>query len=93
MNYIYSENHVKEIIKSYESGLTCANIAETYNVWPDIIRNILKKNGVQLRVRGNKKGSNPWNKGKTFNKEEASVKLVESGSFKHLSEGAIRKHV
>jgi hypothetical protein len=93
MNYIHSENHIKEIVKSYMSGCTTYSIAETYNVWPEVIRKILIKAGVQLRSRGHKKGSVSIFKGVKKDTTGMSVKLIESGNFQHLSEGAIRKHV
>jgi hypothetical protein len=93
MNYIYSENHVKEIVKSYESGLTTYSIAETYNVWPNIILKILKEQGVKIRKRGHKKGNKGALKGIKKDTTSMSVKLIESGNFHHLSEAAIRKHV
>ena len=93
MNHIYSENHVKEIIKSYESGCTTYDIAETYNVWPNIILKILKDNGVHIRKRGHKKGNKGALKGVKKDTTGMSVKLIESDAFHHLSEAAIRKHI
>lgn len=94
MNYIYSENHIKEIVKSYESGLTTYSIAETYNVWPEIIRRILIKAGVQIRKRGHKKGSTPHNKGKSYYEKsiEHTKNLISSGKIHSLKESVIRKH-
>ena len=95
MNFIYSENHVKEIIKSYDSGLTISDIAETYNVWPNIILKILKQQNICIRKKGHKKGKPAWNKDKTFNNksEEYLVNKVESGDYKKLNEASIRSTI
>ena len=94
MNFIYSENHVKEIIKSYESGCTTYDIAETYNVWPNIILKILKDNKVQIRAPGQQPGSTPHNKGKIYLEKsiEHTKNLIETGEIYKLKESVIRKH-
>ncbi len=95
MHFIYSENHIKEIVKSYESNLTISDIAETYNVWPNIILNILKKQGINIRKKGRKKGDIAWNKDKKFvdRSKEYIVNSVESGNYKKLNEASIRSTV
>jgi len=94
MNYIHSENHIKEIVKSYMSGCTTYSIAETYNVWPEVIRKLLTKAGVQLRSKGQKPGATPHNKGKKFTEKsiEHTKKLIRTGEIHNLKEGVIRKH-
>lgn len=95
MHFIYSENHIKEIVKSYESNSTISDIAKIYNVWPNIILNILNKQGINIRKKGRKKGDTAWNKDKKFvdKTKEYIINSVESGSYKKLNETSIRSTI
>ena len=59
-------HNVEKIVQLYNSNKSTQEIAKVYNCNPCTIGRLLKKNGVQLRKGGNRKGFIPWNKGKPY---------------------------
>lgn len=86
----------KEIVNLYcKKGLSLRAIATKLNTSHFTVKKILVKEGVQLRVKGQKKNCAPWNKGQTneVKKLQYTLNVIENNGFKKFkNENTIRYH-